>query len=79
MDLRGSEAATAPNLALVVAYTLEDFKRLMREGVPIGDRELGLMKDVAIGRFSHFTDEEIEALHSYLVTLVNDPLPSPAD
>jgi cytochrome c553 len=79
MDLRGSEAASAPNLALVVAYTLEDFTRLMREGVPIGDRELELMAEVAIGRFSHFTDAEIEALHAYLATLVNEPTPSPAD
>lgn len=79
MDLRGSEAAQAPSLALVVAYSLEDFTRLMREGIPIGDRKLDLMERVAISRFSHFTDEEIKALHSYLVTLVNEPPPSPAD
>lgn len=37
----------------------------MREGVPLDGRELGLMKRVAVGRFSHFTDEEIAALHAY--------------
>lgn len=79
MDLRGEEGSGAPNLALVVAYSLPDFSRLMREGVPIGNRELELMKEVAVGRFSHFSDEEIEALHAYLVTLASDPQPSPAD
>lgn len=77
MDLRGQEAAQAPNLALVIAYSLADFKRLMREGIAIGDRELELMKQVSIGRFQHFTDAEIESLHAYLVTLAGEP--SPAD
>lgn len=75
MDLKGDEPDT-PSLSLVVAYSLENFTRLMREGIPIGDRELELMKDVAIGRFSHFTDAEIEALHAYLVTLANETLPA---
>lgn len=68
MDLKGN-GEQIPNLALVIAYTLEDFVRLMREGVPLGDRELELMKEVSLGRFQHFTDAEIEALYEYLVTL----------
>lgn len=58
-----------PNLALTVAYSREDFGRLLREGVPIGDRELGLMAEVAQARFSHFTEAEVDALYNYLVTL----------
>ena len=41
----------------------------MCTGKPLGDRELDLMKEVAVGRFSHFTDREIDALHRYLQTL----------
>jgi hypothetical protein len=38
----------------------------MREGVPIGGRDLELMDDVARGRFVHFTDEEVGDLFAYL-------------
>lgn len=68
LDLRG-EGEFTPSLAAVVAYSLENFATLMKTGVPIGDRELELMKEVATGRFVHFTDGEIEALHGYLRTL----------
>jgi hypothetical protein len=30
---------------------------------------LDLMERVALGRFSHFTDREVDALHTYLQTL----------
>lgn len=55
-----------PDLRIAAAYSLEQFTRLMREGVPLGGRELGLMKSVSTGRFTHFTDDEIRALHTYL-------------
>lgn len=48
------------------AYAREDFTGLMRTGEPIGDRELELMKEVAVARFAHFADEEIAALYAYL-------------
>jgi mono/diheme cytochrome c family protein len=67
-DLKGSTDFT-PSLALVIAYSIEDFTTLMKTGVPIGGRELDLMAEVALGRFSLFTDEEITALHAYLGTL----------
>lgn len=78
MDLKGDESG-APNLALVVAYSLDDFTRLMRDGVPIGDRELDLMASVARNRFKHFTDAEIAALRAYLATLAGAASSSPAD
>ena len=68
MDLRGENGFTPP-LATVAAYSLEDFHVLMKSGVAIGNRELDLMKDVATGRFVHFTDSEVEALHGYLRSL----------
>ena len=68
-DLRGAADGFAPNLALVIAYSREDFRNLMRHGEPIGDRELDLMIVVAESRFAYFTDSEIEHLHTYLRTL----------
>jgi hypothetical protein len=41
----------------------------MRTGKARGDRELKLMSEVARGRFSHFTPEELQALFLYLQTL----------
>jgi cytochrome c553 len=67
VDLRGKEKT--PGLAIAATYSLEDFSRLMRTGVAMGDRELRLMSDVARSRFVHLTDTEITALHAYLKTL----------
>jgi cytochrome c553 len=70
LDLLGSPAAgpapAFPPLAVVAGYTREQFGRLMREGVPASEIELGLMKDVAVGRFAHFTTEEVSVLFTYL-------------
>jgi len=68
-DLRGGSDDFAPSLALVAAYSLQDFRTLMQTGVPIGDRELDLMARVSRARFSHFTDLEIDSLHAYLQTI----------
>ena len=70
-DLRGMPSEQIPTLAISVAYTEEQFVRLMREGIPIGGRELNLMADVATGRFAEFTDAEIHDLHLYLQTLAS--------
>lgn len=71
MDLRGNEDFT-PSLAIAVAYSREDFGRLIREGIPVGDRELALMKEVAVKRFVHLNDDEVDALHAYLKTLASE-------
>jgi mono/diheme cytochrome c family protein len=57
----------APDLSIVGAYDLPAFTRLMRTGVPASGRTLELMDDVARTDFSHLNDEEIAAIHSYLV------------
>lgn len=56
----------APSLAIVGAYSMDDFTRLLRTGLAIGDRELPMMSGVARGRFSHFTDSEMRALFVFL-------------
>lgn len=70
-DLRGWPGEDIPSLAIVAAYSLEDFRTLLRTGTPIGGRELDLMALVSLKRFSWFTDREIEALHAYLRTLAS--------
>jgi hypothetical protein len=66
-DLRGYEGDIAPSLAVVQAYPLEAFARLMREGIALTGRETatGFMSRVARDRFAFFTAEEIAALKAY--------------
>lgn len=79
MQLRGGTPPlpgqpARPDLRIAASYDRADFVRLMREGVAAGDRKLGLMGEVARGRYSHFTDAEIAAVHNYLTRLAEiDP------
>ena len=70
IDLRGGrptpEATPRPDLGIAAAYAREDFRRLMRTGVAASNRELDMMSGVARGRYAHFTDAEIDAVHAYL-------------
>jgi cytochrome c553 len=72
-DLRGAPDGSTPTLAVVAAYSIDNFRKLMRTGEPIGGRQLDLMSSVAVRRFAHFTDREIDALHAYLQTLATIP------
>ena len=68
--LSGKEAepgTVAPDLAITGSYDLPAFTKLMRTGFPPSGRELKMMTGVSRKAFSHFTDEEIESLHAYLV------------
>lgn len=65
-DLKGGEAARAPDLAIAGAYDLADFEKLLRTGIAAGDRRLGLMSETAPARFNVLSHEEIAALHDYL-------------
>jgi mono/diheme cytochrome c family protein len=69
-NLRGAPDGTAPPLSVVVAYAPDAFRRLMQQGIASGERELGLMSNVARDRFSHFRDDELAALYVYLKTLM---------
>ena len=70
MDLRGgrphAEAAPRPDLRIAAAYEPDQFRRLLRTGLAAGDREVGLMSEVARGRYKHLTDAEVDAVHAYL-------------
>jgi mono/diheme cytochrome c family protein len=59
--------AIAPDLAIVRAYDLPTFTRLLRTGTPLNDRKLRQMDVVAREEVSNLTDEEIAQVHAYLV------------
>ena len=62
----GGDRGVHPPLIIAKSYSLDDFRRLMREGIGLGDRDLGLMSQMAEFRLKHLKDGEIEALHAYL-------------
>lgn len=69
MELKGDdpgEKGGSPDLILASAYSRDEFRHLMRTGEPTGGRKLGLMADVAKGRFVHLTVREVDAIHAYL-------------
>lgn len=57
-----------PPLTIAKGYSREEFGRLMKEGLAVGDRELDLMARVSRGRFSRFTEPEVDALYAFLLT-----------
>jgi len=65
LDFAGSPGDT-PDLVIAASYPREDFGTLMRTGVPLGGRDLRLMDEVAIGRFSHMTEAEVDDLYAFL-------------
>ena len=70
MDLSGdpnpSAESAAPPLTIVSAYSRARFHHLLRTGEPVGDRQLGLMGQVARSRFSRLSDAEVNAIYDYL-------------
>ena len=69
VQLTGSDVGgtKTPDLKIAARYSSDAFTRLMRTGKGLGDRELGMMSEVARSRFTHFTDGEIAALRTYLL------------
>jgi cytochrome c553 len=65
-DLQGFGPINAPPLAIAKGYTAEQFERLMRDGIGLGDRQLTFMTPTAKARFSHLRDEELQAIYSFL-------------
>lgn len=70
IDLTGGQAPPGktppPDLMAVGAYDAVAFRQLMRTGLPPEGRDLGLMGEVARGRYSRFTDTELDAVYAYL-------------
>ena len=76
-DLRGGGpvAERTPDLAIVAAYTREEFGTLLRTGVSRDGRsELRLMSRTARNRFVHFTEQEVDRLYAFLRTLPARPV-----
>lgn len=67
------EATPRPDLRMVAAYERDQFNQLLRTGRAAGDREVGLMSEVARGRYRHLTDGEVEAIYRYLQVVGNSP------
>lgn len=65
-DLRGHDFLKAPNLLVAQSYSEEAFSHLLRTGVALGNRKLGLMSEVSQTRFVKFTDDEVRAIRVYL-------------
>jgi cytochrome c553 len=64
-ELQG-EANFTPGLIISRAYQQSEFTTLMSSGMGRGYRQLGLMSLTATERFSHFNQQEIDALFDYL-------------
>jgi cytochrome c553 len=69
-NLQGLEFVKSPSLMVSAAYQEEDFARLMRTGIGLGDRNLGKMTTMGEVRFSSFTDGEVAAIRAYLQEFV---------
>ena len=61
-----------PDLVVASAYTIDEFKHLLHTGIGLSDRDLGLMREVAAQRFDAFSDEEMEAIHAFLMDRVTN-------
>lgn len=73
-DLKGIElepGVVSADLQIAGAYDLKQFTTLLRTGVPPSRKNLKLMDDVARSDFKHLNDDEIAAMHAYLVELAN--------
>jgi mono/diheme cytochrome c family protein len=56
----------SPELNIAAAYTAEQFRRLMRTGVPLGERDIDYhMVDASKYRYTLMTDAEIDALYAW--------------
>ena len=64
---REVEGITTPALRMIApAYSPETFRRLLRTGKALGERELKLMSSIARDDLSYFSDEEIEQIYRFL-------------
>ncbi|GJL95293.1 MAG: hypothetical protein DHS20C05_16980 [Hyphococcus sp.] len=74
LDVRGFSMwkPPLPDLAMVGSISRDDFETLIKTGVGVGGRELGLMGLVAPDRFPELTDDEVAALYAYLSSLADE-------
>lgn len=64
------EILNAPSLLIVKTYSLDEFRTLLRTGVTRTGRDMyaqgSIMGIVAREQLSHFTDDEVAAVHAFL-------------
>lgn len=65
-NLEGIPMAKSPPLSVAKSYSLEQFERLMHDGVGVGDRTFDLMTPTSKARFSQLRPDEVSAMHAYL-------------
>ena len=67
-DLKGVNQGgfLTPDLSIVAAYGFKDFSHFLKTGEAVGGRDVGLMTEVAISRFSFLHEDEFRALHAFL-------------
>ena len=65
-NLEGIPLAKSPPLSVAKSYSLEQFGKLMHDGVGLGDRTFELMTPTSKARFSHLREDEVAAVHAYL-------------
>lgn len=77
LDVRGNTMypPPTPDLAIVAALERETFVQIITTGKGLDGRSLGIMELVAPDRFPHLTEEEIDALYTYLSSLYEQPVP----
>lgn len=64
-----------PDLVVASAYSRDDFFRLMRTGVPVGERKIDYhMVDASKYRYTVLHDAEVDALYAYFRSLASAPL-----
>ena len=67
-DLMGNPFAKSPPLIIAKGYPLEDFSKLLHEGVALGGRQTQLMASASRSRFALLTPEETSDIHEFLQT-----------
>lgn len=77
-DLRGSVENAVPDLRIVGAYSPDAFAHLMRTGLALGERPLGLMRETALHRLRLLTPTEVSDLYAYLRQRAGAPAPAAA-
>jgi cytochrome c553 len=65
--LKDPQPGDPPNLVVAAAYGHDAFRAMMRTGKGLGGRDLGDMSDAARERFAHMRDDDLDAIHAYLV------------
>lgn len=66
LEQQGNPEHGVPDLAVVKAYSMEEFSRLMKTGIAKGGRDVGFMSRTARNRFVALDDNEVAALKAYL-------------